>query len=214
MIRALARPVSLCSTCFPQSIIKAYHTTLTCYCALFNSPFQSIIKAYRMASQLAVDKVRDMSISLEGKGDDEKKDLLKKCAMTTLNSKLVRGGAREGSTGRGKGEAFVQGCREREFYAQLKAGAGAGTGAGQQGGTLCARRQGMGVLRSTQSWCAGGNGAGQQGGSLCARRQGTGVLRSTQSWCGGGRGGLRDRPRGKERGWKGARDQRGQGEEQ
>ena len=45
-----------------------------------------------MASALAVQKVRDLSISLAGTGDAEKKDLLKKCAMTTLNSKLVRGG--------------------------------------------------------------------------------------------------------------------------
>ena len=61
-----------------------------------------------MASQLAVDKVRDMSISLEGKGDDEKKDLLKKCAMTTLNSKLVRGGR-----GRDQGGESVVSRRRR-----------------------------------------------------------------------------------------------------
>ncbi len=44
-----------------------------------------------MASQLAVAKVKELSVSLEGKSDEVKKDLLKKCAMTTLNSKLVSG---------------------------------------------------------------------------------------------------------------------------
>lgn len=53
---------------------------------------QSIIKAFRMASELAVAKVKELSISLEGNSDIEKKELLKKCAMTTLNSKLVRAG--------------------------------------------------------------------------------------------------------------------------
>jgi T-complex protein 1 subunit eta len=41
-----------------------------------------------MASSIAVSKIRELSISLGGTME-EKKDLLKKCAMTTLNSKLV-----------------------------------------------------------------------------------------------------------------------------
>jgi T-complex protein 1 subunit eta len=50
-----------------------------------------LIKAFRIASALAVQRVRDLSVSL--KGDlEEKKSLLKKCASTTLNSKLVRAG--------------------------------------------------------------------------------------------------------------------------
>lgn len=52
---------------------------------------QSLIKAFRLASQLAVARVKELSVSLEGKPDEEKKSLLKKCAMTTLNSKLVCG---------------------------------------------------------------------------------------------------------------------------
>jgi hypothetical protein len=43
-----------------------------------------------MAGQLAVQRVKELAISLEDKDLEEKKDLLKKCAMTTLNSKLVR----------------------------------------------------------------------------------------------------------------------------
>ncbi|MEW5302601.1 MAG: hypothetical protein WDW38_002248 [Sanguina aurantia] len=60
---------------------------------------RNIIKSYRLASQLAVQRVRDLSVSLEGKADEEKKDLLRKCASTTLNSKLVSG--------------------EKEFFAQM-----------------------------------------------------------------------------------------------
>jgi chaperonin GroEL (HSP60 family) len=48
------------------------------------------MKAFRIASQLAIEKIRELSVSLEGKPDEEKRSLLKKCAMTTLNSKLVR----------------------------------------------------------------------------------------------------------------------------
>jgi T-complex protein 1 subunit eta len=51
---------------------------------------QSLIKAFRLACTLAVQKVKDLSVSLEDKSDEEKRSLLKKCAMTTLNSKLVR----------------------------------------------------------------------------------------------------------------------------
>lgn len=72
-------------------IMNAFHVTsqlspLHLFPAL---PTQSIMKAFRIASQLAIEKVRELSVSLEGKSDEEKKSLLKKCAMTTLNSKLV-----------------------------------------------------------------------------------------------------------------------------
>lgn len=53
------------------------------------APLQSIIKSFRMAAELAVQRVKDFAVSLEDKDLEEKKDLLKKCAMTTLNSKLV-----------------------------------------------------------------------------------------------------------------------------
>eukprot|EP00775_Hariotina_reticulata_P013203 gene13203-13334_t len=60
---------------------------------------RSIIKSYRQASALAVQKVKELSVSLEGKGEEEKKQLLIKCAATSLNSKLVSG--------------------ERDFFAQM-----------------------------------------------------------------------------------------------
>lgn len=51
---------------------------------------QSLIRSFRQAGQLAVQQVKDLSISIEGKSAEEKADMLKKCAMTSLNSKLVR----------------------------------------------------------------------------------------------------------------------------
>ena len=50
---------------------------------------QSLIRSFRQAGQLAVQQVKDLSISIEGKSAEEKADMLKKCAMTSLNSKLV-----------------------------------------------------------------------------------------------------------------------------
>ncbi len=51
---------------------------------------QALIKAFRLACTLAVARVKELSVSLEGKPEEEIKSLLKKCSMTTLNSKLVR----------------------------------------------------------------------------------------------------------------------------
>ena len=50
---------------------------------------QAIIKAFRKAVALAVQLVKDASVSIEGKDPEDKKALLRKCASTTLNSKLV-----------------------------------------------------------------------------------------------------------------------------
>lgn len=50
---------------------------------------QAIIKAFRSAATLAVQHVKDSSISIAGKDEEEKRDMLQKCASTTLNSKLV-----------------------------------------------------------------------------------------------------------------------------
>ncbi|GIL87422.1 hypothetical protein Vretimale_1664 [Volvox reticuliferus] len=60
---------------------------------------RSLMKSFRQASILAVQRLKDQAISLEDKALEEKKGLLKKCAMTTLNSKLVSG--------------------EKEFFAQM-----------------------------------------------------------------------------------------------
>ncbi|EIE21118.1 T-complex protein, eta subunit [Coccomyxa subellipsoidea C-169] len=52
---------------------------------------RAIIKAFRSAANLAVQQVKDSSISIAGKDEEEKRDMLQKCASTTLNSKLVSG---------------------------------------------------------------------------------------------------------------------------
>lgn len=51
---------------------------------------QLIIKAYRQAAHKAVEYVRAAAINLTDKPRDELRDLLEKCAQTSLNSKLVR----------------------------------------------------------------------------------------------------------------------------
>ena len=51
---------------------------------------QAIMRAFRAAGALAVQQVRDSAVSVEGASEEETKDLLRKCAATTLNSKLVR----------------------------------------------------------------------------------------------------------------------------
>mmetsp|Transcript_59886 Transcript_59886/g.106509 ORF Transcript_59886/g.106509 Transcript_59886/m.106509 type:complete len:566 (-) Transcript_59886:86-1783(-) len=48
-----------------------------------------IIKGYRTACQLAVQKLNDMAVDLKNKSAEEKRSMLIKCAETTLNSKLV-----------------------------------------------------------------------------------------------------------------------------
>ncbi|CAN6695208.1 unnamed protein product [Malus baccata var. baccata] len=52
---------------------------------------QSLIKSYRTASYLAIEKIKELAVSIEGKSLEEKKNLLGKCAATTLSSKLIGG---------------------------------------------------------------------------------------------------------------------------
>lgn len=52
---------------------------------------QNLIRSFRTASYLAVEKVKELAVSIEGKSLEEKKSLLSKCAETTLSSKLIGG---------------------------------------------------------------------------------------------------------------------------
>ncbi|GMH33334.1 hypothetical protein BSKO_01168 [Bryopsis sp. KO-2023] len=52
---------------------------------------RNIISSFRQACNLAVEQIKDMSVSIGDKTDKEKKEMLVKCAMTSLNSKLVSG---------------------------------------------------------------------------------------------------------------------------
>ncbi|XP_045506095.1 T-complex protein 1 subunit eta [Colias croceus] len=48
-----------------------------------------IVRAVRAASKLAVDKVKELSVRVESKSPEEQRDLLKKCAVTAMSSKLI-----------------------------------------------------------------------------------------------------------------------------
>ncbi|THG15136.1 hypothetical protein TEA_005496 [Camellia sinensis var. sinensis] len=52
---------------------------------------QNLIRSYRTASNLAIEKIKELAVSIEGKSLEEKKILLAKCAATTLSSKLIGG---------------------------------------------------------------------------------------------------------------------------
>ncbi|KAH0934111.1 hypothetical protein HID58_011228 [Brassica napus] len=52
---------------------------------------QNLIRSYRTASTLAIEKVKELAVSIEGKSVEEKKGMLAKCAATTLSSKLIGG---------------------------------------------------------------------------------------------------------------------------
>lgn len=57
-------------------------------------PLQGIIRSYRQAAQLAVDQVKKLAVDIGGKGAAERREMLQKCAQTSLNSKLVSWAAR------------------------------------------------------------------------------------------------------------------------
>ena len=48
-----------------------------------------IIKAYREAMMLCINRIKEISMKIAGKSEAEKRDLLHKCAMTSLNSKII-----------------------------------------------------------------------------------------------------------------------------
>lgn len=52
---------------------------------------QIIIKSYRTASRLALKKLMELSIDITKKSETEKRQILEKCAQTSLSSKLIGG---------------------------------------------------------------------------------------------------------------------------
>jgi T-complex protein 1 subunit eta len=48
-----------------------------------------IIKGYREAMRLCLDRIREISVKIGDKSEADKRDLLKQCAMTSLNSKII-----------------------------------------------------------------------------------------------------------------------------
>ena len=52
---------------------------------------QLIMRAFRTAQQLATRRLRELAVSIAGKDEAERRDLLIKCAKTSMNSKLIGG---------------------------------------------------------------------------------------------------------------------------
>ncbi|KAL4178924.1 hypothetical protein AMTRI_Chr13g84630 [Amborella trichopoda] len=50
-----------------------------------------LIRSYRTTSYLAINKIKELAVSIEGRSFEEKKDLMQKCAATTLSSTLIGG---------------------------------------------------------------------------------------------------------------------------
>lgn len=48
-----------------------------------------IVKAYRKAAQLAIDRINELSVRIGNQNDEERRATLEKCAVTALSSKLV-----------------------------------------------------------------------------------------------------------------------------
>jgi T-complex protein 1 subunit eta len=50
---------------------------------------QTIIKGFREARQVCIDRIKEVSVKIIDKSPEEKRELLRKCAETSLNSKLI-----------------------------------------------------------------------------------------------------------------------------
>lgn len=50
---------------------------------------QIIIKGYRQALEMCLARIKEVSVKIGDKSDEEKRELLEKCAQTSLNSKII-----------------------------------------------------------------------------------------------------------------------------
>jgi len=50
---------------------------------------QVIIKGYRQALGMCLNRIKEVSVKIADKSEDEKRELLEKCAQTSLNSKII-----------------------------------------------------------------------------------------------------------------------------
>ena len=50
---------------------------------------QIIIKGYRMALKMCLERIKEVSVKIGDKTAEEKRELLEKCAQTSLNSKII-----------------------------------------------------------------------------------------------------------------------------
>jgi T-complex protein 1 subunit eta len=47
------------------------------------------MKGYRDAMHICIERIKEISVKIHDKSEEEKRDLLLKCAMTSLNSKII-----------------------------------------------------------------------------------------------------------------------------
>jgi T-complex protein 1 subunit eta len=50
---------------------------------------QIVIKGYRQALALCIERIKEISVKIGDKTGEEKRELLEKCAQTSLNSKII-----------------------------------------------------------------------------------------------------------------------------
>ncbi|KAA3463142.1 T-complex protein 1 subunit eta [Gossypium australe] len=85
----------------PQNLIRSYRTACNLV-SLFPPPpsshgldvavvFMSLFMLNVLHNGQAIEKIKELAVSIEGKSLEEKKSLLAKCAATTLSSKLIGG---------------------------------------------------------------------------------------------------------------------------
>ena len=86
-------PPARISTCHS---VPPTHAPCTCHfqstqCVTFPriGALQSIVRAYREACRVAVAELHTQSVSLADRSADDKRDLLRKCAATSMSSKLI-----------------------------------------------------------------------------------------------------------------------------
>jgi chaperonin GroEL (HSP60 family) len=63
--------------------------TRACLTVFWRAP-QNIIRSYRQAGLLAVQRLRELSVDIGTDDKARQRDMMVKCAMTSMNSKLVR----------------------------------------------------------------------------------------------------------------------------
>ena len=77
-----------------QNLIRSYRTASTLVCIfLLVTTFAALFdySNHQCITAQAIEKVKELAVSIEGKSVEEKKGMLAKCAATTLSSKLIGG---------------------------------------------------------------------------------------------------------------------------
>ncbi|KVH87571.1 Chaperone, tailless complex polypeptide 1 [Cynara cardunculus var. scolymus] len=73
----------------PQNLIRSYR--IASFMVDFLNSYPCSILHMNIYDLGAIEKIKELAVSIEGKSSDEKRSLLAKCAATTLSSKLIGG---------------------------------------------------------------------------------------------------------------------------